>query len=161
MRGDVMSAHEPPKSKLEPANPAFERIVRASFASQGLMHTIGARLVGVEPGRVTIELPFSDRICQQHGLFHGGVIGAMADNAGGYAALSLMAAGHEVLTIEYKINFMRPAQGQLLRAVGQVVRAGRSVTVVRAEVECVLGGAGAMCALMQATMIRVEAPSRT
>ncbi len=138
------------------SNPDFARAVRASFDSQGLMATLGARLVSVEPGRVVIELPFSQSVSQQHGLFHGGVIGAIADNSGGYAALSLMPAGSEVLTIEYKINFMKPARGQLVRATGQVVRAGKSVTVIRAEVACIDDGAVAECALMQATMMRVD-----
>lgn len=140
---------------LKAINPDFEHVVRSSFNSQGLMTTLGAQMALVEPGRVVIELPFSDRISQQHGLFHGGVIGAIADNSSGYAAMSLMPAGSEVLTIEYKINFMKPAKGQLIRATGQVVRAGKSVTVVRAEVECIDDGITAACALMQATMIRV------
>ena len=140
---------------VKATNPDFERVVRSSFNSQGLMNTLGARLALVEPGRVVIELPFCDHISQQHGLFHGGVIGAIADNSGGYAALSLMPAGSEVLTIEYKINFMKPAKGQLVRATGYVVRAGKSVTVIRAEVECVDSGTTAACALMQAAMIRV------
>jgi len=141
---------------IKASNPEFARAVRSSFASQGLMTTLGARLVSVEPGRVVIELPFSQSVSQQHGLFHGGVIGAIADNSGGYAALSLMPAGSEVLTVEYKINFMKPAKGQLLRAEGQVVRAGKSVTVIRAEVACIDDGVAADCALMQATMMRVE-----
>ena len=136
-------------------NSDFKNAVQSSFDSQGLMVTLGARLAEVEPGRVVIELPFSGRVSQQHGLFHGGVIGAIADNCGGYAALSLMPAGSEVLTIEYKINFTKPAKGQLLRATGHVVRAGKSITVVRAEVECVDGHAIAACALMQATMMRI------
>lgn len=147
-----------PSASLPPAsNPDFERAVRESFASQGLMRTLAARIASVAPGQVVIEMPFSPAVSQQHGLFHGGVIGAIADNAGGYAALSLMPAGSEVLTIEYKINFMKPARGQLLRATGHVIRAGKSVTVVRSEVECIAGHAVAACALMQATMMRVNA----
>lgn len=137
------------------SDPDFERAVRASFERQGLMTTLGARLASVQPGQVVIELPFCERVSQQHGLFHGGVIGAIADNSGGYAALSLMPVGSEVLTIEYKINFMKPAKGQLLRATGHVVRAGKTVTVIRAEVACIDGGDAAACALVQATMMRV------
>lgn len=140
---------------FEPANLDFERVVRASFARQGLMTTIGARLVVVEPGRVEIELPYADAISQQGGLFHGGIIGAIADNAGGYAALSLMPSGSEVLTVEYKVNFMRPAAGSLLRATGQVQRAGRTMSVVRADVACIAASASSVCALMQATMMRM------
>lgn len=142
-----------------PPNLNYQQIVRQSFARQGLMGTLGARLVSVEPGCVVIELPFSAGVSQQHGLFHGGAIGAIADNAGGYAALSLMPAGSEVLTVEYKINFMKPARGRLLRATGHVVRAGKSVTVIRAEVECLGSESTAACALLQATMMRVGSAS--
>lgn len=147
---------QPPTTTFSPAAAGFAEIVRASFARQGLMRTIGARLSAVEPGRTVIELPLSAGLTQQHGLFHSGVIGAIADNAGGYAAMSLMPEGSEVMTVEYKINFLRPARGDLLRAIGQVLRAGKSVTVVRAEVECLTGSAaGNVCALMQATLMRV------
>ena len=151
-----MTTRIEPRTNLEPANAEFEDLVRTSFGRQGLMQTIGARLAAVEPGFVVIEVPFSTGISQQHGLFHGGVIGTIADNAGGYAALSLMPKGSEVLTIEYKINFMRPAKGDLLRATGQVLRAGKSVSVVRAEVVCVANAASTCCAIMQATMIRAQ-----
>ncbi|KAB2847828.1 MAG: PaaI family thioesterase, partial [Hyphomicrobiaceae bacterium] len=111
-----------------PANPRFESTVRESFARQGMMKLLGAALTEVSPGRVMIEVPFSDRISQQQGLFHGAVIGAIADNAAGYASLSLMPVDSEVVTVEYKINFLRPADGDLLRAIGEVVRAGRNMT---------------------------------
>ena len=151
-----MSVDETNRSRVPMLNnPAFEAAVRDSFASQGLMRTLGARLASVEPGHVVIELPYSEQVSQQHGLFHGGVIGAIADTAGGYAALSLMPTGSEVLTVEYKINFMKPARGTLLRATGEVVRAGRSITVVRAEVVCGDGEDAATCALLQATMMRL------
>lgn len=140
----------------QPINPDYAAAVRTSFESQGLMRTLGARLASIGPGRVTIELAFSQGISQQHGLFHGGVIGTIADSACGYAALSLMPPGSEVLTIEYKINFMKPAKGQLLRATGLVMRAGKSVSVVRAEIECIGDGKPAQCALMQATMMRTS-----
>lgn len=139
-----------------PRNPAFERVVRDSFSRQGLMGTIGAWLVEVKPGRVVIEVPFSQRISQQHGLFHGAVVGAIGDNAGGYAALTLMPEGSEVLTVEYKINFIRPAQGALLRAEGQVIRSGRTLTTTRMDVSVVGGREDGPCAVLQATMMRVE-----
>lgn len=137
------------------ASPDYERIVRESFARQGLMGLYGAWLLDVAPGRVTIEVPFATRLSQQAGLFHGGVIGAIADSAGGYASLSLMPAGAEVVTIEYKINFMRAAKGPLLRATGEVVRSGRTITVAR--IECVSGDASALepCAVLQATFMRI------
>lgn len=138
-----------------PANPDYAAAVAASFASQGLMATLGARLAAVAPGMVAIEVPFSPAVSQQHGHFHGAVIGAIGDNAGGYAALSLMPAGSEVLTVEYKINFMRPATGTLLRATGHVVRAGRTITVTRMEVASGSGGDLQPCAVLLATMMRV------
>jgi uncharacterized protein (TIGR00369 family) len=140
----------------QPPNPAFEQAVRESFARQGLMGTIGAWLVEVTPGQVVIEVPLSPRLTQQHGLFHGGVVGAVGDTAGGYAALSLMPAGADVTTVEYKINLLRGADGPLLRAIGAVIRPGRTLTVVR--VDCASGAPGALqpCALIQATMMRIK-----
>lgn len=140
----------------QPSNPDFERAVRDSFGRQGLMGTIGAWLVEVKPGRVVIEVPYSQRISQQHGLFHGAVVGAIGDSAGGYAALTLMPAGSEVLTVEYKINFMRPAQGVLLRAEGLVVRSGRTIATTRMEVSVLGGAEDGPCAVLQATMMRVS-----
>ncbi len=151
----------PPIGNLpEPSNPEYERAVRDSFGRQGLMGTIGAWLVEVKAGRVVIELPYSQRISQQHGLFHGAVVGAVGDNAGGYAALTLMPAGSEVLTVEYKINFVRPAQGLLLRAEGQVIKSGRTLTTTRMDVSVLGGAEDGMCAVLQATMMRIEIPAK-
>lgn len=145
------------EAPLKPANPAFEEVVRASFSRQGMMGTLGAFLVAVEPGRTLIELPYSTRFSQQQGAFHGGVIGAIADSAGGYAALSLQPAGTEVATVEYKINFLKMATGSLLRAEGRIIRAGRSVSVARADVTCIGPAGEQLCALMQATFVPVSA----
>ncbi len=144
-------------SPSKPASPEVEKSVRDSFGKQGLMGTIGAWLVEVTAGQVTIELPFSPRIAQQQGLFHGAVIGALADTAGGYAAMSLMPAGSEVLTVEYKINFIAPAKGAMLRATAEVVKAGRTLSVVRVEVLCLDDGKSDVCAIQQATMMRAPA----
>jgi uncharacterized protein (TIGR00369 family) len=103
-----------------------ESEVRASFASQGLMRAIGAELATLGPGLCTVEVPFSEWVGQQQGFFHGGVIGAVGDTAGGYAALSLLPVGSEVITLEYKVNVLRPAAGDRLVAEGSVLRAGRS-----------------------------------
>lgn len=142
-------------------NPEFEAAVRASFARQGFMATLGASLVEVLPGSVTIEVPHADTITQQQGFFHGGVAGAIADTAGGYAAMSLMPAGSEVLTVEYKINFVRPAVGSLMRAKAEIVRAGRTLLIARIDV---LSGAGQSeldaCAVAQATFMRVDPAKR-
>ncbi len=143
--------------RFQSQHPGFEAHVRSSFAAQGLMVTLGARMGEVAPGLVTIEVPFREGLSQQKGFFHGAVLGAIGDSAGGYAALTLLPAGSEVVTIEYKINFLRPAVGELLRATGRVLRPGRSVTVCQIDLEAVAQGKATQCGLMQATYMRVEA----
>lgn len=140
------------------ADPDYAQVVARSFARQGLMRTLAARLDLVEPGRVVISVPFTEHVSQQQGLFHGAVIGAIGDSAGGYAALTLMPQGSEVVTVEYKINFIRPAQGAELIATGTVLRAGKSVTVGRVDV-AVRDDAGTttLAAVLQATFMRVTA----
>lgn len=135
-----------------------ERAVRASFARQGLMVAIGAEMTALSHGLCTIELPFSEAVGQQHGFFHGGIVGALADSAGGYAALSTMAPGADVLTLEYKINFLRPAAGTRLVASGSVLRAGRSVVVTRADIFVETPAGRRLCAALQQSIMR--APDR-
>ena len=133
----------------------FQRI-EASFLRQGMMQHLGAWLVRVEPGVCEVALPFSERVLQQQGGFHGGAIGALADIAGGYAALTQVGADSEVTTIEYKINFLAGFKGGELHAVGRVVRAGKRVIVTTAEVMHVgADGKESICALMQQTMAPV------
>ena len=132
---------------------AKRREVEASFARQGLMRTIGAVLTEVAPGRCVIDLPFSDAVGQQQGFFHGGIIAAVGDNAGGYAALSLMPENSEVVTLEYKVNFLRPAAGERLVAEGTVLRAGRQVTVTRVDVLIVQGRRRVLCAALQQSLM--------
>ena len=143
-------------TEFQAGNPDYAEIVRASFARQGLMRTLGARIVELGPGRCVIEMEYAEGISQQQGFFHGGAVGAIADNACGYAAFSLMPAGSEILTVEYKINLIRPGLPPLLRAEGKVLRPGRTLTVCRAEVFHHVDGRREACALMQATMMRVE-----
>ena len=109
--------------------------VQSSFDRQAFMRTVGARLVSVGPGHVVIEWPFSSHLTQQHGFLHAGVVAAVADSACGYAALSLMPRGVGVLSVEFKVNLMKPAAGEHFRAVGKVIRAGRTLSVCGAEVE--------------------------
>ena len=116
------------------SNPDNAKAVRESFAGQGLMSTLGARIVAIEPGFCAIEMGYATGASQQQGFFHGGAIGAIADTAAGYAAYSLMPAGAEILTVEYKLNLIRPAVPPTLRAEGRVLRAGRTLTVCRADV---------------------------
>ena len=136
-------------------DPDFAERVRKSFDAQGIMDHIGATLTLIEPGVCEIELPYSDAVSQQHGFFHGGVIGTIADSAGGYAAFGLMDAEDGILTVEYKLNLMAPADGDLLVARGQVVRAGRTLTVARGEVRVVKNGVEVACAAMQQTLMRI------
>jgi uncharacterized protein (TIGR00369 family) len=98
--------------------------IKESFARQGFLAGLGARIAELSIGRCVLELPFGDAVSQQHDFFHGGALGALADMAGGYAAMTLAAEGIDVLTVEYKINFLRPAVGELASAVGQVLRSG-------------------------------------
>ena len=116
-----------------PADPDFASRVRESFGRQKAMALIGASLTAVEPGYVEIALPFRDDLTQQKGFVHGGILGMIADTACGYSAFSLMPAGCSLVTVEYKINILSPARGSLV-AKGRVVKAGRTLTVARAEV---------------------------
>jgi uncharacterized protein (TIGR00369 family) len=141
---------------LQPPDPDFEERVRKSFARQAFMTTLGARLVVVEAGRVAVELPFRADLTQQHGFLHAGVVASAADSACGYAALSLMPAGAGVLSVEFKINLMKPAAGTLFRAAGQVVRAGKTLTICTGEVQAERDGVTSVIALMQATLMTVH-----
>jgi uncharacterized protein (TIGR00369 family) len=113
-----------------PADPGFEARVRASFARQAAMRTIGAELESVEPGRVVITLMHRAELTQQHGFLHAGIVATALDSACGYAAFSLMPADAAVLTVEYKINLMAPARGPRFRFEGVVTKAGRTISVV-------------------------------
>ncbi|MCD8515246.1 MAG: PaaI family thioesterase [Burkholderiaceae bacterium] len=130
--------------------------VQASLARQGMMQQLGVRLLAVAPGRVTLALPYSDRVTQQQGGFHGGAMGALADIAGGYAALTVAPEGMEVTTVEYKINFLAAFQQGELQATGRVVRAGKRIIVTVAEVTHVSAdGQRSDCAIMQQTIAPV------
>ena len=120
------------------------------------MRTVGARLASIEPGHVVIEWPFSSTLTQQHGFLHAGVVAAVADSACGYAALSLMPAGTAVLSVEFKVNLMKPASGSHFRAVGRVIRAGRTLSVCSAEVVAREGEKETVIAVMQGTMMAVR-----
>lgn len=141
----------------QPITERAEARVRASFARQGLMETMGATLGAVEAGIVEVVLRPSPAISQQHGFVHGGAISAIADSAAGYAALSLMPLDRAVLTTELKINFLAPAKGDRVVARGRVVKPGRTLTVVQTDVFAETGGKERLVALLTATMIAIEA----
>jgi uncharacterized protein (TIGR00369 family) len=140
----------------EPADPEFIARVRASFARQAMMQTIGAVLETVAPGRAEISLPFRSDLTQQHGYLHAGVVATIADSACGYAAYSLMPADASVLTVEYKINLLAPATGDRFIARATVIRSGRTLTVVEADVFASANGEERRTATMLATIIAVR-----
>jgi len=137
----------------QPRNPDFEARVRGSFARQNAMALLGARMARVEPGRVEIELPVREDLGQQHGFVHGGIVGMIADSAGGYAAFTLMPADASVLTVEYKVNMLAPAEGELLIARGEVLKPGRTLSIVRADVWARRGDRETRVAAMQQTLM--------
>jgi len=142
--------------RFDPRDPAFAARVRASFDRQRAMHTIGARLVRVEPGEVELELPFREDLTQQHGFLHAGIVTAIVDSACGYAALSLMDRESAVLSVEYKVNLLAPAVGERMRAVGRVIKSGRTLMVCTGEVIAVAGGTESVVTVMQGTMMAVR-----
>jgi uncharacterized protein (TIGR00369 family) len=136
-------------------DPLFER-VRESFLRQGLLRLLGAELASVARGAVVLRLPYSERVTQQQGGFHGGAIGALADSAAGYAALTVAEEGSEVTSIEYKINFLAAFGGGTLEARGRVLRAGRRIIVAAADVVHIDdNGVESPCAVMQQTVAPV------
>lgn len=137
------------------SDPNYQGRIRDSFARQGLMTLMGARLSLVEPGCVEIEMPFSDALTQQHGFFHAGGLASIVDTAGGFAASTLFAPDDGVLTVEFKLNLMSPADGDLLIARGDVVKAGRTLSVTKGEVFVRKNGDTKTCALMQQTLMRI------
>jgi len=139
------------------ANSDFADAVAASFAQQPIMNLIGARLVTVEPGVVEITLPYRADLTQQNGYLHAGVVTTIADSACGYAAMSLMPAEAGVLSVEFKVNLLRPARGQSFLARAEVIKAGRTLTVVRADVFALAEDAERqLVATMQGTMMSLR-----
>lgn len=137
----------------EPRFSGFRDKVRASFDQQSLMRTFAAKIDAIEPGTCRIAAPIHDDHRQQHGFAHAGLTFALGDSAAGYAALSLMPEEAEVLTVEMKINLLAPASGELLIAEGRVVKSGRRLIVVAAEVFARNGKNDVLVAVLQGTMI--------
>jgi uncharacterized protein (TIGR00369 family) len=137
--------------------PGFRARVAESFAAQPFMALLGARLLRVEAGRCAVEVPFRPDLTQQHGFLHAGVLATIADNACGYAALSLMPREAGVLTAEFKLNLVRPARGIAAVARAEVVKPGRTLLVARADVLVrAEDGTEELCAVMLATMMCVQ-----
>ena len=142
-------------SEFKPMDPNYEARVRSSFEKQNVMKTIGAIFTRVAPGEVVIELSYDASLTQQHGYLHAGIVTTVVDSACGYAAYTLMAPDSEVLTIEYKVNFMAPARGERFKGIGKVLRAGRTITVCSGDVVAIENGKEKVVATMLATMISV------
>lgn len=157
MRADV----PPPSPHPAPRDPGFAERARSSFPRQKLMSTLGARLTHVAPGVCEIELPFREDLTQQHGYLHAGVVTAVVDSACGYAALTLMAPDAGVLSVEFKVNLLAPAAGELLVARARVVRSGRTLTVVSGDAFMKHGSEERHVFTMLATMIAVHDRSET
>ena len=135
------------------SDPHFAERVRASFELQNAMQLIQATMPVIEHGHTEIHLPHWTGVEQQHGFVHGGVVGMIADSAAGYAAMTMVPATASVLTVEYKMNLVAPADGEKLIARGKVVRPGRTLIITQAEVFAVKDGRETLCALMQQTIM--------
>ena len=144
-----------------PKDPAYATRVRASFERQRVMAWLGAQLTHLSPGECEISLAHKPELTQQHGYIHGGIIGTIGDTAAGYAAYTLMPRDASVLTVEYKMNIMAPGDGECLIARGEVIRAGRSLVVARADVFALKNGRETLCAsLLQTLMTMHGKPDR-
>ena len=146
-------------NKFFPRDPNYARRVRSSFRRQQVMALIGAELIHLAPGRCEIRLPHKPELTQQHGYIHGGIIGTLGDTAAGYAAYTLMPHDSSVLTIEYKMNLMAPGDGEALIARGEVVRAGRTLVVARADVFAIKAGKETHCASLLQTLMTMHGKS--
>lgn len=147
--------------KFEARNPDFAAITREGFSRHGLMRHLGVEMVTVEPGFVELGVDHRPELTQQHGYFHGGVMGAMADTACGYAAFSLTPTGATVLTVEYKMNMTAPGDGERLIARGWVKRPGRTLIVTHGDVFVIKDAIETLCATMlQTIMVLPESESR-
>jgi uncharacterized protein (TIGR00369 family) len=141
------------KHRFVPVDAKFERRVRESFGRQGLMKHLGAELAVLGPGHTEIHVPFRAELTQQHNYFHAGVSGTIADSACGYAAYTLMPADSTVLTVEYKMNLLAPADGEKLVARARVLRSGKTLKICAADVYVEKDGAEIHCATMLATIM--------
>ena len=143
------------ENSFTPKNPQYKERVQHSFDRQQAMATLGASILTIKPGLVAIRLPFNEALTQQHGFIHAGIISTVLDSACGYAAFSLMPENAAVLTIEYKINLLSPAQGDWFEAIGIVKKPGRNVTVADGEVYAHSGDDKKLIASMVGTLMSI------
>ena len=142
--------------QLAATDSGYAARVQASFERQKVMAFLGAKVTRLAPGECDIELPFRPELTQQHGYFHGGIIGTIADSAGGYAAYTLMPEDSSVLTVEYKMNLLAPGDGETLIARGRVLKAGRSLVVTRVDAVVVKQGTETLCATLLQTLMTMH-----
>lgn len=140
---------------FQPKTDQYATRVRDSFARQGAMGTLGARLERVEPGAVDIAFDWALPLTQQHGFIHAGMVSTALDSACGYAAFTLMPEDAAVLTIEFKINLLAPAQGERFRMEGRVLKPGRTITVCEGRAYAIQGGQEKLVATMGCTLMAV------
>jgi uncharacterized protein (TIGR00369 family) len=138
---------------FEPRNPDFAARVREGYERHSFMALLGVELVRVEPGFGELHLPWREVLLQQHGYFHGGAIAGLLDSAAGFAAYSLMPADAGILTVEYKLNFVAPGTGERIVARGEVLKPGRTLTIVRADAYGVSDGKEKLCCASQQTLM--------
>jgi len=136
-----------------PLDPQIERRVRESFGRQGLINTLAGKITHISPGELHIEAPFDERFTQQDDFLHAGIVTTLMDSACGYAAYTLMPADSRVLTVEFKVNFLHPAQGERFRAEGHAVKPGKTLTVCEGRFFTQYDAREVLVAIMQATMI--------
>ena len=152
----TLAAAATPERRMANENAAALDAVRASFARQGIMETLGATLAKVESGICEITLPYRAALSQQHGFFHAGVVSTIADSAAGYAAYSLFPAGASVLTVEFKINLLAPADGEILRAAGRVIKHGKTLTICEMQAFITKNGEEKLCAHGTSTLMCLQ-----
>jgi uncharacterized protein (TIGR00369 family) len=141
-----------------PQNPSFRKFVEAYVAAQGFLCSIGTTIESIDAGTVVLKVPFNKTLSQHTGAFHGGVIGALSEAVMGACAASLVREDQTVVGAEYKVNFLSPAIGDALIAKGEVMKAGRSLTICRATLQCLQAdGSLKLVAIAQGTMATISA----
>ncbi len=143
-------------AEFEARDPAFEERVRENFATQTALALIGATLELVAPGEVVIAMPFREDLVQQHGFVHGGIITTIIDTACGLAAHTILPEGGKAISVEFKVNFLRPAAGERFTAIGKVIKAGKTLTVTQGEVYAWQDGGEKLIVTMTQTVMRLE-----
>ena len=143
-------------SDFVPKSENYIQLVQKAFDQQGYMKHLGVEIADIRPGYCELHLPYKKELDQHHGYFHGGVIGSLADVSGGFAGFSLLPEGKAMLTVEYKLNIIAPGEGDYLKGVGRVVKAGRTLTVTEIDVFGVSGGKELQCATAIQTLMCVD-----